>query len=54
MSDMKERRIPFTDELFDEVERLAQEEGRAFKYQAAQLIREAVEARAKAAAHERA
>ena len=47
---IKERQVPFTPEIFDAVEETRHEDGRSFKWQAAALIKEAIEARqAKAA-----
>ncbi len=50
MNDFKERQIPFTDEQMTEIKAQGRDDGRAFKWQAAQLIKEALAARAEAKA----
>lgn len=47
MPDFKERQIPFTDEQMEEIKEMGKSEGRAFKWQAAALIKEAIVARKK-------
>lgn len=45
MSKLNQRNIPFTDQELEKITMLGKAEGRAFKYQAAQLIKEALLAR---------
>ena len=45
MKNTNQRQIPFTDDEMAEIKSIGQEEGRVFKQQAAQLIKEALAAR---------
>jgi len=45
--DKIERLVPFTPDMVDEIKETAEEDGRAFKHQAAALIREALATRRK-------
>lgn len=46
---VSDRQIPFTPDELNEIKQIAIDEGRSFKYQAAQLIKEALAARKEAA-----
>jgi hypothetical protein len=48
--DTTERNVPFTPDEMETIKAIAKREGRAFKFQAQQLIREAIAARAADAA----